>query len=72
MAETQSGMGQMMPSVTVEISVEGTDATLGCAGNHTLDRARGQAGGLGLGFNGAELLALTIGCFANDLRYVAA
>jgi organic hydroperoxide reductase OsmC/OhrA len=28
---------------------------------------------MGLGFNGAQLLGLTIGgCFANDLRYVAA
>lgn len=28
---------------------------------------------MGLGFNGAQLLELTIGgCFANDLRYVAA
>lgn len=65
-----------MPSVTVEIrNVEGTEAALGWAGSHTLviDRAAGKAGGLGLGFNGAELLGLTIGgCFANDLRYVAA
>lgn len=48
---------------------------MGWAGSHTLviDRAVGKAGGLGLGFNGAELLGLTIGgCFANDLRYVAA
>ena len=36
------------------------------------DRPSGKAGGLGLGFNGAELLALAIGgCFCNDLRYVA-
>lgn len=65
-----------MPSVTIEIrNVEGTEAALGWAGSHTvvIDRAVGKAGGLGLGFNGAELLGLTIGgCFANDLRYVAA
>jgi organic hydroperoxide reductase OsmC/OhrA len=37
-----------------------------------VDRPEGRAGGLGLGFNGAQLLALTIGgCFCNDLRYVA-
>ncbi len=65
-----------MPNVTIEIrNVEGTEAALGWAGGHTLviDRAVGKAGGLGLGFNGAQLLGLTIGgCFANDLRYVAA
>lgn len=65
-----------MQKATVEIrSVEGTEAALGWAGSHTIviDRALGRAGGLGLGFNGAELLGLTIGgCFANDLRYVAA
>ena len=37
-----------------------------------VDRAAGKAGGLGLGFNGGELLALAIGgCLCNDLRYVA-
>lgn len=46
-----------------------------CADSHTviIDRPEGRAGGMGLGFNGAQLLGLTIGrCFANDLRYVAA
>ncbi len=34
--------------------------------------ATGWAGGSGLGFNGGELLALTIGgCMCNDLHYVA-
>jgi len=65
-----------MQTVTIEIrNVDGTEAALGWAGSHTvvIDRATGRAGGLGLGFNGAELLGLTIGgCFANDLRYVAA
>ena len=64
-----------MPEVTVELrNVEGTEAALGWAGAHTavVDRPEGRAGGLGLGFNGAELLAMTIGgCFCNDLRYVA-
>ena len=47
---------------------------MGWAGSHTLivDRPQGKAGGMGLGFNGAQMLALTIGgCFCNDLRYVA-
>ena len=61
--------------VTVELrNVAGTQAALGWAGAHTVvvDRPDGRAGGQGLGFNGAELLALTIGgCFCNDLRYVA-
>lgn len=55
-------------------NIAGTGAALGWAGSHTLvvDRAEGRAGGRGLGFNGAELLALAIGgCLANDLRYVA-
>ncbi|MGF7160621.1 organic hydroperoxide reductase OsmC/OhrA [Rhodoligotrophos appendicifer] len=61
---------------TVELrNIAGTQAALGWAGSHTLvvDRPEGRAGGMGLGFNGAQLLALTIGgCFCNDLRYVAA
>jgi organic hydroperoxide reductase OsmC/OhrA len=64
-----------MSSVTVELrNIAGTEAALGWAGAHTIvvDRPEGRAGGLGLGFNGAQLLALTIGgCFCNDLRYVA-
>jgi len=64
-----------MASVTVELrNVEGTQAAMGWAGAHTIvvDRPEGKAGGRGLGFNGAQLLALTIGgCFCNDLRYVA-
>lgn len=64
-----------MSQVTVELhNVEGTEAALGWADSHTVvvDRPEGRAGGLGLGFNGAQLLALTIGgCFCNDLRYVA-
>ena len=64
-----------MVSMTVELrNVEGTEAAMGWAGGHTIvvDRPDGKAGGRGLGFNGAELLALAIGgCFCNDLRYVA-
>lgn len=64
-----------MAVVTVELrNVEGTQAAMGWAGAHTLivDRQNGKAGGMGLGFNGAQLLALALGgCFCNDLRYVA-
>jgi organic hydroperoxide reductase OsmC/OhrA len=64
-----------MLSATVELrNVEGTEAAVGWAGAHTVvvDRPDGKAGGRGLGFNGAQLLALTIGgCFCNDLRYVS-
>ena len=64
-----------MASVTVEFrNIAGTEAALGWAGAHTVvvDRPAERAGGMGLGFNGAQLLALTIGgCFCNDLRYVA-
>jgi organic hydroperoxide reductase OsmC/OhrA len=64
-----------MSSVTVELrNIAGTEAALGWAGAHTVvvDRPEGRAGGGGLGFSGAQLLALTIGgCFCNDLRYVA-
>lgn len=55
-------------------SVDGGEAALGQAGGHTVvaDRPEGRAGGQGLGFNGAELLALAIGgCFCNDMRYIA-
>ena len=64
-----------MMSATVELrTVEGTQAAMGWAGGHTVvvDRPEGKAGGMGLGFNGAQILALAIGgCFCNDLRYVA-
>lgn len=64
-----------MVSMTVELrNVEDTEAAMGWAGGHTIvvDRPEGKAGGRGLGFNGAQLLALAIGgCFCNDLRYVA-
>lgn len=64
-----------MPVMAVELrNIAGTEAALGWAGGHTLvvDRPEGKAGGLGLGFNGGQLLALAIGgCFCNDLRYAA-
>lgn len=65
-----------MPTASVELrNIEGTQASLGWAGAHTIvvDRPEGRAGGQGLGFNGAQLLGLALGgCFCNDLRYVAA
>lgn len=64
-----------MRTVSVNLSnIAGTEAALGWAGSHTIvaDRPTGAAGGRGLGFNGAELLALALGgCFCNELRYVA-
>ncbi|WP_275783775.1 OsmC family protein [Pararhizobium gei] len=65
-----------MASVVVELrNIHDTQAAIGWAGGHTvvIDRPAGKAGGLGLGFNGAQLLALALGgCFCNDLRYTAA
>lgn len=64
-----------MATMSVSLrSVPGTQAAMGWAGGHTLviDRPEGRAGGMGLGFNGGEMIALAIGgCFCNDLRYVA-
>jgi organic hydroperoxide reductase OsmC/OhrA len=65
-----------MVTATVHLrNIEDTQASIGLAGSHTLvvDRPEGRAGGMGLGFNGAQLLGLALGgCFCNDLRYVAA
>lgn len=64
----------MVSSVVELRNVAGTEAAMGWAGAHTIivDRPEGRAGGLGLGFNGGQLLALSIGgCFCNDLRYAA-
>lgn len=64
-----------MPVVSISLmSLPGTEAAIGWAGSHCViaDRPEGMAGGMGLGFNGAQLLALAIGgCFCNDLRYIA-
>lgn len=64
-----------MPVVSVSLrNVPGTEAAVGWAGGHCIiaDRPDGKAGGMGLGFNGAQLLALAIGgCLCNDLRYIA-
>lgn len=64
----------MVQSIVELRNVPGTEAAVGWAGGHTLvvDRPDGKAGGMGLGFNGGQLLALAIGgCYCNDLRYVA-
>ena len=56
------------------VNLPGTEAAVGWAGSHCIvaDRPEGTAGGMGLGFNGAQLLALAIGgCLCNDLRYLA-
>jgi uncharacterized OsmC-like protein len=55
---------------TVEIrSVAGSSLAVGSSGPRTVtvDRAK-EAGGLGLGFNGGELMLLAIGgCYSNDV-----
>ncbi len=66
----------MSRSISFSFSAIGeTGAGLGrSAGGHTLvaDRPPGTAGGSGLGFNGGELLAASLGgCFWNDLHYAA-
>jgi organic hydroperoxide reductase OsmC/OhrA len=64
-----------MSATTIEYRLlPGTRATVGSAGTHSViaDRPDGSAGGLGLGFNGGQLLALAIGgCFCNDLQALA-
>jgi len=52
----------------------GTRASVGRSSNHSViaDRPDGKFGGMGLGFNGGELLALSIGgCFCNDMQAIA-
>ncbi len=64
----------MVQSIVELRNLAGTEAAVGWAGGHTIvvDRPEGKAGGLGLGFNGGQLLALAVGgCYCNDLRYVA-
>ena len=64
-----------MTSLSVSLrSIPDTGAAVGWAGGHTvvIDRPEGRAGGSGLGFNGAQMLALSLGgCLSNDLRYKA-
>jgi organic hydroperoxide reductase OsmC/OhrA len=64
-----------MGSTTIEYRLlPGTRAAVGRTATHSVvaDRPDGKAGGMGLGFNGGELLALAIGgCFCNDLQALA-
>ena len=64
-----------MGTATIEYrTLPGTRAAVGRAGTHSViaDRPSGKSGGLGLGFNGGELLALAIGgCFCNDIQAIA-
>jgi organic hydroperoxide reductase OsmC/OhrA len=64
-----------MSSTTAEYRMlPGTRAAVGRTGNHSVvaDRPHGKAGGLGLGFDGGELLALALGgCFCNDMQAIA-
>jgi organic hydroperoxide reductase OsmC/OhrA len=62
-------------TTTIEYrTLPGTRAAVGRAGTHSViaDRPEGKFGGMGLGFNGGELLALAIGgCFCNDMQAIA-
>jgi uncharacterized OsmC-like protein len=64
-----------MSQTSVEIrTVAGSSLAVGSSGTRTvtIDRAK-EAGGLGLGFNGGELLLLAIGgCYSNDIFREAA
>ena len=64
-----------MGATTIEYRLlPGTRASVGRSGNHHViaDRPTGRSGGMGLGFNGGELLALAVGgCFCNDLQALA-
>ncbi len=64
-----------MPATTIQIrNVRDTSLAVGSSAGRTvtIDRPE-QAGGLGLGFNGGELLLLSLGaCFSNDIFREAA
>jgi uncharacterized OsmC-like protein len=64
-----------MPQTTVEIrTIANSSLAVGSSGPRTvtIDRTK-EAGGMGLGFNGGELLLLAIGgCYSNDLFREAA
>jgi organic hydroperoxide reductase OsmC/OhrA len=64
-----------MGTTTIEYRMlPGTRAAVGRSGVHYVvaDRPDGKFGGMGLGFNGGELLALAIGgCFCNDMQAIA-
>jgi putative redox protein len=64
-----------MSQTCVEIrTIEGGSLAVGSSGSRTvtIDRSK-EAGGLGLGFNGGELLLLAIGgCYSKDIYREAA
>ncbi len=64
-----------MPQTSVQIrTLAETSLAVGSAGARTItiDRSK-EAGGMGLGFNGGELLLLAIGgCYSNDVYREAA
>jgi organic hydroperoxide reductase OsmC/OhrA len=64
-----------MSTTTIDYRLlPGTRASVGRAGTHSViaDRPEGKSGGMGLGFNGGELLALAVGgCFCNDMQALA-
>jgi organic hydroperoxide reductase OsmC/OhrA len=64
-----------MPQTSVEIrTFTGSSLAIGSSGTRTvtIDRSK-ESGGLGLGFNGGELLLLAIGgCYSNDIFREAA
>src|SRR5690348_16395879 len=64
-----------MGSTTIEYrALPGTRAAVGVSGGHSViaDRPPGKFGGMGLGFDGGELLAMAIGgCFCNDMQALA-
>jgi organic hydroperoxide reductase OsmC/OhrA len=59
-----------MPQTIIEIrTLPDTSLSVGSSGPRTvtIDRAK-EAGGMGLGFNGGELLLLAVGgCYSNDI-----
>ena len=64
-----------MSTTTIDYRLlPGSRAAVGRAGTHTViaDRPEGRFGGMGLGFDGGELLALAIGgCLCNDMQAFA-
>ena len=64
-----------MGTTTINYRVlPGTRAAVGRSGTKAViaDRPEGKFGGMGLGFDGGELLALAIGgCFCNDMQAIA-
>lgn len=71
----RAGTRHGMPQTTVEIrTLADTSLAIGSSGHRTvtIDRTK-EAGGMGLGFNGGELLLLAIGgCYSNDVFREAA